>query len=200
MSYYYNYYIGYKRDGKIYPWGPFTGNGELFPALTRSASFASDLHDDFYDVKDEEMTEELKKHFSYEVGEDEIEFERVKYLPVKELPTGSYIRKGYFLIKDVEEYESDDEPGWFDGFYDNLTPQVYAAKLEKQLKFGPNKPKKNEYGELYTEHDASDYMYYAYPNYESKEYESWLLRKFADVLHDYDLGKDVEYVILETEG
>ena len=200
MSYYYNYYIGYKKDGKIYPWGPYTANHELMPAICRSASFASDLHEDFYNMGDDLISAELREAFSYDDGYGGKEYERVRYLPVKELPKGSYIRRGYFLISDVEAYEKEDDHTWFDGFYKHLTPQVYAAKLENQLKFGPNKPKKNEYGEFYTEPNASDYMYYAYPDYESKEYECSILRRFVGVLEDYDLGDGVEYVILETEG
>lgn len=198
MSYYYSYYVGYRdiNSDKIYPLGPYSSKGKLCSALCRSSSFASDLYEDFLYIKDSQISDELRNEFEYESynGTKEI---KVKYLPVKDLPTDSYISTGYFLISDVEAYENDRYS--FEGFYDKLTPQVYATKLENQLKFGPNKPKTDDFGSTYTEHDASDYMFYAYPNYESREYEAFVLRNFTGCLEDYDL-KDAEYVILETEG
>ena len=38
MSYYYNYYIGYKKDNKIYPLGPYDCNGNLKPVISKSSS------------------------------------------------------------------------------------------------------------------------------------------------------------------
>lgn len=198
MSYYYNYYVGYKKDGKIYPWGPYNANGKLEPMVSRSRSFASDLHRDFYPVSVKEVSEELRKEFEYE---DWMKTKRVdvKHLSEKDLPTGSYIKKGYFLIKDVLAYEND-EDGSFEGFYDVISPEVYAAKLQHELMFGKNQPKKDDEGYEYTEPNASDYMYYAYPDYVTKEYEAFLLRQLIDALRDYRMDNDVEYVVLETEG
>lgn len=198
MSYYYNYYIGYIKDGKIYPWGPYNARGKLEPMISRSRSFASDLHREFYAVSDKEVSEELRKEFEYEDWNKTKRVE-VKYLSEKDLPTGSYIRKGYFLIKDVQAYEND-EDGNFEGFYDVISPEVYAAKLQHEMMFGKNQPKKDAEGYEYTEPNASDYMYYAYPDYETKEYESFSLRQLIGALRDYGLGDDVEYVVLETEG
>ena len=52
MSYYYDYYIGYKdkETKKIYPLGPFDCFKHFHPILSRSSFFASDLHDDFYSL------------------------------------------------------------------------------------------------------------------------------------------------------
>ena len=198
MSYYYNYYVGYKKDGKIYPWGPYNANGKLEPMVSRSRSFASDLHEEFYAVSDKEVSEELRKEFEYE---DWTKVKRVdvKYLSEKDLPTGSYIKTGYFLIKDVQAYEND-ECGNFEGFYDVISPEVYAAKLQHEMTFGKNQPNKDDEGYEYTEPNASDYMYYAYPDHDTKEYESFILRQLIEALRDYRMGNDVEYVVLETEG
>lgn len=198
MSYYYNYYIGYKKDGKIYPWGPYNANGKLEPMVSRSRSFASDLHKEFYPVSDEEVSEELRKEFEYEDWNEAKRLD-VKYLSENDLPTGSYIRTGYFLIKDVEAY-ANDEHGNFEGFYDVISPEVYAAKLQHEMMFGKNQPKKYDEGYEYTEPNASDYMYYAYPNYETKEYESFILRQLIEALREYHAEGNVEYVVLETEG
>lgn len=197
MSYYYNYYIGYRKDGKIYPWGPYDANGSLHPVVCNSRSFASDLYENFEMVDEKCISDELRKAFAYTDWEGNERIE-VKYLPAKELPHGSYVRSGYYLIDDVARYEESDSL-FFDGFFDRLSPQVYAAKLENQLKFGENKPKVDEDGDMYTEHNASDYMFYAYPDYQSREYEAWIIDTMVEALTSYKL-QDVEYVILETEG
>lgn len=198
MSYYYNYYIGYRKDGKYYPWGPYDANGKLSPAVWKSRSFASDLHDRFFLIEEKEISNELRTEFEYEdwTGEKSVE---VRCLAAKDLPDGSFIKTGYFLIEDVVQYEKYHDS--FDLFYKSLPPQVYVAKMDHELKFGPNKPKKDELGEEYTEPNASDYMYYAYPDYDSEEYEAYILRHYVNNLEDYSLLKDgVEWVILETEG
>ena len=41
-------------------------------------------------------------------------------------------------------------------------------------------------------------MYYAYPDYKTKEYDSFILRQLIAALDDYT--DNVEYVVLETEG
>ena len=198
MSYYYNYYVGYMFGGKMYPWGPYTAKGEIVPVLSISRSFASDLHEDFWRVEDEMLSDELRKEFEYDDwnGEKRVD---VKYLNVKELPHGSYIRKGYYLIEDVKAFEAD-EDGDFDGFYDSVNPTVYVVMLDNEIKFGKPKRMKDDYGEWYYPKSASDYMYYAYPDYNSREYEAFILRFVVEAMRDYNLPKDTEYVILETEG
>lgn len=198
MSYYYNYYIGYKKDEKIYPWGPYNANGKLEPMISRSRSFVSDLHEEFYTVSEKEISEELRKEFEYEDWDKVKRFD-VKYLSEKDLPVGSYIKTGYFLIKDVQAYE-DDKYNNFEGFYDILSPEIYAAKLQHEMMFGKNQPIKDNDGYEYTEPNASDYMYYAYPDYDTKEYESFVLRQLIEALRDYHTEDRVEYVVLETEG
>lgn len=199
MSYYYEYYIGYKKDDKIYPWGPFTADGKIRSVICRPRSSASDLHTDFYSVKNEEISDELRAAFEHEdwKGNKVVD---VKWLPVSALPNGSYIKKGYFLIDDVKAYEEDYD--WFEGFYDVLSPQVYIALLDKELRFGKNQPEKDCEGNEYTEHNASDYMFYTYPDYHCREYEAHVLRETVDSLESYRLisSGDVEWVVLETEG
>lgn len=197
MSYYYNYFIGYRKNGKIYPWGPYTADGELKPIISKSRSFASDLHAYFHYVSEEEMSDELRKEFEYEDwnGNKRIE---VKYISENELPIGSYIKTGYFLIKNVQAYEKNEYGGNFEGFYDVISPEVYAAKVQHEMMFGKNQPKKDDEGYEYTEPNASDYMYYAYPDYRTKEYESCILRQTIESLRTYE--DDVEFIVLETEG
>lgn len=199
MSYYYNYYVGYKQDGKIYPWGPYDAKGNLHPVVCKSRSFASDLHESFYTVAEKEISDELRKEFEWTDWNNEKHID-VKFLPVKELPETDFIEKGYFLISDVKIYEDEENPYFVeDIFCDRISPQVYTALLDKQLKFGENKPKKNDEGNEYTEHNASDYMWYAYPDFNSKEYEAFMILKAIDILEEF-MPNEVEWVVLETEG
>ena len=198
MSYYYSYYIGYKLDGKIYPWGPYDANGKLKPVICRSRSFASELHYDFLNIDKNSISDELIKEFEYNDCLGEARILNVKYLPENDLPIGSYIKHGYFLIDEVKQYNNGEDP--LDCFSEIITPEVYAAKLHNEITFGKNKPKKDEFGYEYTEPNASDYMYFAYPDYQTEEYESFLLRQMIDSMADNELSKKAEYVVLETEG
>lgn len=198
MGYYYNYFAGYKLDGKFYPLGPYDNKGKIHPIISRSASFASKLYRDFYVINDVEISDELRKEFEYSNWKEEKVCE-VKYLPLLELPGGSFIQTGYFLINDVKQYELDQDYD-FDGFYDRLTPEVYAAKLQHEITFGKNQPQKDEEDEEYTEPNASDYMYYAYPDYHSEEYEADIIRQVIHMLDEYGLPEKAELVVLETEG
>lgn len=191
MSYYYNYYIGYKKDNKIYPFAPYDVNGKLYSFISDSRSFASDLYEDFYRVEEEQISDELRKFFSYKNYKNE-EVVEVKYLPVKDLPKGSFIKTGYFLIDEVARYERTEET---DEFSTPLTPQIYAAKLLNEVMLGK---KKNEDKDE-EEHNASEYMYYAYPDYNSKEYDAFLLRSVAGNF-DFGIPDGAELVILEDEG
>jgi hypothetical protein len=189
MSTYHCYRIGYIKDGKIYPLGPCDANGEFKYAVEKSQSFASDLYEDFYVVREEQISDELRK--LYETtdwnGNKVVD---VKYLPVDELPSGSFVKSGYFLIEDVIRYEKDPEAIYFDGFYNSLSPTVYAAMLHNEKIFGKPNPVRDEFDNEIQLHSASDYMFFAYPDYSSKEYEANIIREFANSLENYNLEKD----------
>lgn len=197
MSYYYSYYVGYEKDGQIYPFGPYNSFGKLSPVIEDSRSFASDLHEDFYPVPENKISNELRKEFEYKdwSGNPAID---VKYLPVSSLPKGSFIKSGYFLIEDVKRYEEEGHPINFDGFYQKLDPVIYAAKLQNEITFG-TPVCSNEY-----EYTASDYMFYSYIDYMCEEYDAYKLREMVRILksseYDPDVPRDIKYVILETEG
>lgn len=199
MSYYYNYYVGYKIDGKVYPFGPYNSTGKLKEVITKSRSFASDLHEVFYRVAKEEISDELRKEFEYEDwnGNKSV---NVKMLPIKELPSGSYIKRGFFLVEDVLRYEDPDND-YFDGFYEYISPAVYASMVQNEVQFGKPERKLDDCDNWYCPKAASDYMYYAYPDYNSKEYEAEMVRSVAYMLNDYsELPKDAILLALETEG
>lgn len=199
MSYYYNYTIGIMdKEGKIKPYGPYDANGNLRYVIERSRSFASDLHEDFLCVQENQITDELYKEFSY-TDWDESKKINIKYLPVEDLPKGSYLIKGYFLIEDVQKYEENGN-NIDDLICNMITPTIYAEKLKKEYMFGKNEPEEDDEGYKYTEPNASDYMYYVVEDYYSKEYEASVIRNVADILNDYDLPIDCKLVVLETEG
>lgn len=190
MSYYYDYYIGYEKDGKIYPLGPYDSFGTLKPALSRSRSFASDLHKMFYRVRPEKKSKQLQEALGYLSSDEEME---IKYLPISELPSESYIKSGYFLIKEVEDYLRTEDSTSFSQSMDSC---IYAARQQNELLFsGRNDKIENEDGDTYR---CSDFMYFAFPDYFSKEYESFVLRSFLESLLTDKLVD--RYVILETEG
>lgn len=197
MSSYCNYYIGYKKEGKIYPLGPYTVDGKLRPAFSRPKTWASNLHELFHYIEDKEVSDKLREEFEFENCWNGEKVFEVKYLTEQDIPKGSHVKTGYFLIEDVKRYEN--EQYSFEGFFDVLTPEVYAAKLQHEITFGKNQPKKDIEGTDYVEPNASDYMFYAYPDYRSKEYEALILSEALEGMRDFSYDKDVEYVFLETE-
>lgn len=201
MSYYYNYYLGYKKNNKIYPLGPYDLNGNFIQVVSKSKTYASNLYQMFDNLFEDEISDELRKKLKYENYE---RITSIKYLNVKDLPTESYIKKGYFLIKDVEEYNKNaevyNEYTDFEGFYNIVSPEIYAIKLQHEILFGKNQPIKDDEGYEYIEPNASDYMYYMYPDYNSKEYESFLLKRYLEPYMESIMDDKIEYVILETEG
>lgn len=212
MSWYVDYYVGYKtKEGKIYPLAPFDAFGNLYPIITKSRSFASDLWERFVRVTLEETTEELKKHFPdddmYGYVDDNKEKEEqppwVFWLDVEDLPKGSYLKKGYFLQDDISQYERslEDENVWFDGFYHMLTPSEYTRKMESELRFGVPKPKKDFEDNEFEVHSCGEYSFYVYPDYDSMEYEAWRIRQ---VLNEFEyssvLPEGSKLVVLQTNG
>ena len=206
MSWYYDYYICRKSkdDGKIYPFGPFDYNGNFFPALSRSRSFASDLYEYFRDIRTSNerkmISEELIKNIYKELSESDYEefyggsgHYFWSYLSYEELPKGDYIKKGYCLIDDIECYEDTDS--YFEGFYDWLTPEIYTRKLENEMKFGPPLPVKDEFGNDYTPHSMRDYSFYIWEDDKSQEYEAYTIRSVFNTIKTLDNEDDI-YVVL----
>lgn len=211
MSWYVDYYVGYRdKDGKIYPLAPFDAFGELHPIITKSRSFASDLWEKFTRVTLEETTEELKKHFPdgniYSWGEKSEEKEEPPWcfwLDPEELPTGSYLKKGYFLQEDIAQYERslEDNSVYFGGFYHMLTPAEYARKMEAELKFGIPKPKKDDEGNEFEVYGCGEYSFYVYPDYESAEYEASVIKDILYMFEYYSgLPEGSKLLVLQTNG
>lgn len=199
MSYYYNYSLGYKLNDKIYPLGPCDVNGKFYPILEQSRSFACHLYEEMIPIYKEQVTDELKKVFGSWTESMFIDKPTtdMKYMLARDLPPGDLVRKGYFLIKDVKQYETFGDT--WNLFYDSLAPWEYAEKVKNEILFGRGPAKFDvEEGEV-AEHSASEYMYYAFVDKTTNEYAAFILWRFIDI-YDYSIPKDAELVILETEG
>ena len=208
MSWYVDYYIGYRTpEGKIYPLGVFDCFGKLQPVLTKSKSFTSDLWEDFSQVTLEETTDELRQHF-YNGNpfswKEESEEEKMSKPPwcfwmyLDDLPTGDYLKRGYYLQDEISQYERFEE--YFDGFYDMLTPAEYARKMESELKFGVPKPEKDAKDNEIEVHSCGEYSYYVYPDYESEEYETFMIKSAASIFEYSKLPKGSKLVVLQSHG
>ena len=215
MSWYYTYSLGVQdAEGKIYPI-LFTPQNERLDIVKNSRSFEpEELDSVFYPLHEENVTNALKEAYScHEDGEDfDIDYKSYcpldelpykSYCPLDELPSGSYIKKAYVLISDVEEYEKD-YPNDFDGFYERLSPQVYAAKQDAELKFGPPIPKKDDNGYDITEHSARDYMWYVWEDTHCAEYYAAQIRNIAAMFpYNYlekHYGKNARFVAILFQG
>lgn len=195
MSYYYNYYLGYKYDGKIYALGPFDNTGNLHAILSKSRSFASNLHEEFRNIHEDEISNDIRKHFEYRDDYSGKNMVGIKVLSIKDLPSGDIIKRGYVLIDDVKAYENGDD----DVFYNVLSPTVYAAKADNERTFGKNQELTDEYGGKYHEPNASEYMYYAWVDRNSVEYESFIITDYYNTLVEYP-EDGIEYFVLLSEG
>lgn len=199
MSYWYTYYIGYELNGVVHVAGPhYKESQKAMPALAKSQSFASDLYDDFYALPENKMGDDVKYQFTYTDWDGKETLEYVKYLPIEQLPSVNFVKMGYYLIQDIQRYQKY-KVAEQEYFYNMISPEVYLAKVENQMKFGPNPEKEDVEGGKYKEPDASEYMFYAIPDYNSREYESFFLKQVVDMV-DYAIPYGAKVLILETEG
>lgn len=208
MSYYYNYYLGVKKDdGKIYPLGPYDRNGKLSAVLWKSRSFASDLHNRFRPIPDECVSDELRKEFSYTDFKDESVFD-MTMCNYDELSQENGIRRGYCLTKDVMEYirsKEGDEDSVLDVDelrYEMLSPEEFAVKAKDELEHGVPKPEKDCEGYEIPVYSCKDYTYFAFMDIVSEGYESEIIRNACSM---FEFSDDVQYkmdkiVILLSEG
>lgn len=197
MSVYYDYYLAYMKKGKLYPLGPFDRKQKWQSVIGKSQSFVSELHNEFYDCPKKLLGPEIKEKFTYTDWNNKETLGTLKYLKLSELPEGSIIKRGYFLIDDVQRYEKD-EYDLDDIFYEYLSPTAYAAKAANESRFGKPDVKYDCEGNPFPNYSAGDYMYYAYIDQNSIEYESATIRQYVNNLIEFDdelKEKDI-YILL----
>lgn len=204
MSWYRSYYLGKIEDGKIFPLGLYDNNRNIYPVFTKSRSFASELYEDFSEIPDDMISDSLRKDFPEYSSDKELR-QYFEYLEAEKLGSAEFTKRGYFLISDIEEYQKTGDSE--DLFYDYIDENLYGLRLANELKFGEPKPVKDEFGEEYTPHACKDYAYFAYNDYNSREYEVALLKNAIETYEhesreglDYKRNSAIHYVIILTEG
>lgn len=183
MSSEYIYYLGYidNKTKKVHALGPFNDKGELRSVFWRTPSTVSDLPEMFRLVKIDEMDNYIKDTYTHKSSyDDENLVSNLYMLNYDKLPNNDYIKRGYYLIEDVKKYEENNDTEEL--FYDNISSEVYAEKLKNELLFGKPAPEKDCEGFEYTPKAASDYMWFAFPDYFCEAYESHLLKSYMESL------------------
>lgn len=182
MSTEYIYYLGYidNKTKKVHALGPFNDKGELRSIFWRSASSASDLSEAFTIVQVSDMDDYLKDKFTHKLYNNKTIESNLFMLDYDKLPNNDYIKRGYYLIEDVEKYEKDNDTDEL--FYDTVSPTVYAEMLKYEIMFGKPAPEKDCEGYEYNPKTASDYMWFAYPEYFCEGYESHLCKTYMETI------------------
>ena len=213
MSWDYSYYICRKdkKDGKLYPFGPFDYKGNFFKVLERSRDFASELHECFYEIyniEDRQMISEELLEAIYGERSEELFREFYEgngyylwsYLPYCELPQGEYFKKGYCLIDQISRFEENKQ--CFSGFYNWIDSAEYVRRLENEVKLGKPKSFKDEDGIRHTPNSMRDYSFYRWIDYESPEYEAYIIRRTLEIMrYTFELEQnDEEIVVVLKQG
>lgn len=214
MSTYYSYYIGYKDeqgDNLIHPLGPFDADGKLHPAGEWSRSWCPGFRNMFYRSAANEYSGEFVDAIktTYDSQDEEV-FDNdgftseMDWIYLSELPSGDYIKSGYFLIDDVRNYlavNNNDRVELLDElFFDKVTPVAYNGMCDSELKFGKKEPTKDELGFVIQHNNASDYMYFAYEDTNCDAYKAHVIKVVADVYESYKLPKGAKKVVIQTIG
>ena len=183
MSWYYSYYIGKKVNNKIEIIGMYDNKGEVHPVLERGRMSASSLYENFVKYYGEDLEDLQHKLGGY-----------ISILPYRDLPSGDYIKRGYFLIEDVNKYL--EEHNSWDLFYDKISPEVYVERFKNEQVFGAPRPKKDSFDCEYEPHSCADYIYFTYPDEFSEEYEASMIRYAVSILDpNYDEMDDIVVVL-----
>lgn len=176
MSTYYSFYIGYKtKDGKYHAYGPFDKDHKLRPVLEKSRSFISNLYEDFIKITIDEMDDFLKEQFSYMGGflsSQDILHSSLYYLPTSDLPGTDFIKRGYFTTEDITDYLTSREP-YFSKYYSETEYSILLSTAFKN-------------GDTAVMDELKNFSYFCYPDYNCKEYESFLLHQFLSFQGPFD--------------
>lgn len=125
--------------------------------------------DEWFDwVKSEQISKNLAMRLGFN-SEADLDYTQFSVFDLDNIKPKhiQYVKTGYFLARDVEAYLNNDEYIDDDLFYNCLSPEVYSAKLLAEAKMSKEiMQAKIENGEYM----ASDYMYFAYPDFASVEH------------------------------
>jgi len=193
MSTYYNFYIGYtEKDNKIiHPYGPFNSFNELYPILTKSRSFISDIYHEFIHSDIDELDDTLKEKFTYKSTLNNKIENTLYYLDINDLPDSDFMKDGYFPIDDIIAYFEEKESEYDEFYYsDRISTESYSIQLETAIK----SDNKEEIERL------KKYTYFRYLDRNSIEFDSFLIKKSFD---EYEIkyllekhGKEVDKILI----
>ena len=192
MSTYYSFYFGYKKDDKIYPYGPYNRYGKLIAAMERSGGFINNLQDDFTPnrIQDDMFSEELIKDLDIDLTNNYSK--ALYYLPANELGESNFIKYSYIHMDEIGDYLEELEkcdgyfPEWW--FERSYLPTEYGLKVVNALK-------RNDSEKL---EELKHYEFFAYPDITSIEWVRYQLQLMSRNGNMFDSCLAVYY--LEKEG
>lgn len=160
--------------------------------LWRSRSyFDEELLLEFNSVNENKLTDDLREAFTYEDYRDkQPKFDTT--VSVISADTfmklnDNFVKSGYFLIEDVNLYQNAEDKYDLDIFYDKLSSEAYSGLVANDVQ---THFEDDGYGEHLLVHGWKDYMYFAYPDYNCKEY---LIHELKVLLTSYD---DIMFTML----
>ncbi len=219
MSTYYNFYVAIreKETGKVVHFPGLTHTVKpdkeedtlelktvMNCILYRTGSFMPEGYiDDWYHLNKTDVDDVIKETFTGTDWRGETSFADVNLISLSDLRKLGldFIKKGYYLVDEIDEYENSEYKDTEGIFYNPISAVSYANMCAKKIK---TTTAKDEEGYEYTKHGYEDYSYYAFPDYNSKEYLNFELStlgsSFEDMLYylyNWEDRNKYEIVILE---
>ena len=161
MSTYYDFYLGYKKDGVFHAIGPYGRNekGEYYLTniFSRSSSYVTELKNYFSSTETlEEMDDDVKELAKYVGWFSDGYSYRLYFMPLSELRAyagNEGIRSGYVSVDAVNIYESipkEDRDMEFCDYDFEFVSSIVYAKMDKE--------------------EQRNFIYYSWIDYNSKSY------------------------------
>lgn len=194
MSIYYSFYIGYiSKDGAFHAFGPYDSQNNLRPCLEKSSSFISDIIDDFRPLQIGYMDTYLQTHFVDNTCG--CPGSRLHYLCACDLPSTDFIVEGYFPVNELREILSEDPSDREFCFSESYTESEYGILLSTAVKHDDTKEIER----------LKKFTYYCYPDYSSKEYDSFVIKQYLSYqgpfnkLHIEETVEDLDEIVILME-
>lgn len=193
MSTWYNFYLGYKKNGKFEAIGPYKkckdGTFNLAPIFICSSSFSAGIYNKFSKISNEkEIGQTLngigeQDSVLSEAGESRCLY-FLKYTDLSNLSSNRGFRAGYVSLSAVDAYEQNKASGMHDDFcdyeFDFISPFLYA-QLDKE--------------------EQRKYIYYAWVDYYSLDYIAGRIFDMAtemlDINEFYENDKNNIYIYMD---
>lgn len=201
MSITHVYYLGIrnKKTNMVTFAGPYDKEGKILPVLQQGSH--SPLADAFSELPEEEMSDEVKKEFTYEnyCGKDILDTVRIgKFDYEISIPLLTrYVYADALNDDNMKDYY--DEDYMDDCSMSEREYAVFCKACEKK----PDKTKKIYLESIddYVETKPNDYIMYRWVDYSSAEYAKFMIVETAQNIElAYRHSQDEEIVILEVCG